>query len=772
MGVPLEWNVVVVYSALRALLGAPRRLDPVAIGPPAARGLARRDARGGAAPRQPLARRASRSSWRCATTPATGRTPIWLFRGEAYRKLERLTTSSPWVYDQLARFYDRGDGRGARRQGDGLPPDAPARPRAASARAEGRRAPRGPRVDRRRDRRRAWRSAGTSATGTCTRSSCSRRSRRSAASRPGSCGASSSSRSRSGARRSPTGSSTRRRASSSGASCPSRSCAHGSRGSAPRERRRCRRRRLGAERARGGHRARAGGRVGARARGRKHESEAARAPRSSRCPASATTCAPRATRWASCRPSSARCRSREHGLRWVQPPVSVAHPLDDQPAVLLQALRSGDGAGARRRCRSLRAARRAVPARSARPAGRPPRAAAVFRATRCACCASASTPSGRRRAWRAGDSVGSARGRSSRGARPTPSCRSSAPRRRRWGCSSACRGTSRTGRWRREGRRRSRARSRACSRRSAAASRHGAPSRTLADLPPARGRTSSTRAPRSSRRSPSPCSRGISAAPAAGTATGRASSRSTGRSTARSRGGTDAVAEASTVHLGGTLDEIAASEARRVARRAPGAARSCCSSSRARSTRRAPRRASTRGTRTVTCPRDRPWTSRRSSSARSSASPRAFGDRVLARHVMNTADLERYNPSLVGGAITGGVADLGQLFTRPVARWNPYTTPHPRIFLCSAATPPGGGVHGMCGLPRRARSPPAHRAAAAHESLTVSPPGRRRRSRPPSPTPSAAGPAPRHAAGGASRRRSSRGPRRRRRAGAGCGFRS
>jgi phytoene dehydrogenase-like protein len=64
---------------------------------------------------------------------------------------------------------------------------------------------------------------------------------------------------------------------------------------------------------------------------------------------------------------------------------------------------------------------------------------------------------------------------------------------------------------------------------------------------------------------------------------------------------------------------------------------------------------------------------------------------------MTTADFEKYNPSFVGGAITGGVADLGQLFTRPIARLNPYSTPHERIFLCSASTPPGGGVHGMCG---------------------------------------------------------------------------
>ena len=74
-----------------------------------------------------------------------------------------------------------------------------------------------------------------------------------------------------------------------------------------------------------------------------------------------------------------------------------------------------------------------------------------------------------------------------------------------------------------------------------------------------------------------------------------------------------------------------------------------------------------------------------------------FSERILARHVTKTADLERYNPNYIGGAITGGVADLTQIFTRPVARLNPYTTPNPRILICSASTPPGGGVHGMCG---------------------------------------------------------------------------
>lgn len=72
-------------------------------------------------------------------------------------------------------------------------------------------------------------------------------------------------------------------------------------------------------------------------------------------------------------------------------------------------------------------------------------------------------------------------------------------------------------------------------------------------------------------------------------------------------------------------------------------------------------------------------------------------ERIFARHVMRAPDFQAHNPNFVGGAVTGGVADVFQLFTRPVARWNPYTTPNPRIFLCSASTPPGGGVHGMCG---------------------------------------------------------------------------
>ncbi len=74
-----------------------------------------------------------------------------------------------------------------------------------------------------------------------------------------------------------------------------------------------------------------------------------------------------------------------------------------------------------------------------------------------------------------------------------------------------------------------------------------------------------------------------------------------------------------------------------------------------------------------------------------------FRDCILAAATMTTADMEAYNPNYVGGDVIGGVQDLRQLYARPAIRLNPYTTPAADVFLCSAATPPGGGVHGMCG---------------------------------------------------------------------------
>jgi phytoene dehydrogenase-like protein len=75
-----------------------------------------------------------------------------------------------------------------------------------------------------------------------------------------------------------------------------------------------------------------------------------------------------------------------------------------------------------------------------------------------------------------------------------------------------------------------------------------------------------------------------------------------------------------------------------------------------------------------------------------------FGDLVLARAIRGPAQLEAYNPNYIGGDINGGVQDLAQMWTRPVRRWNPYATPVKGLYLCSSSTPPGGGVHGMCGV--------------------------------------------------------------------------
>jgi phytoene dehydrogenase-like protein len=74
-----------------------------------------------------------------------------------------------------------------------------------------------------------------------------------------------------------------------------------------------------------------------------------------------------------------------------------------------------------------------------------------------------------------------------------------------------------------------------------------------------------------------------------------------------------------------------------------------------------------------------------------------FPDVVEQRIVHSPADLEKFNPNLVGGDIAGGAHTVSQLLFRPVPRRDPYTTPMDRVFLCSASTPPGGGTHGMSG---------------------------------------------------------------------------
>ena len=74
-----------------------------------------------------------------------------------------------------------------------------------------------------------------------------------------------------------------------------------------------------------------------------------------------------------------------------------------------------------------------------------------------------------------------------------------------------------------------------------------------------------------------------------------------------------------------------------------------------------------------------------------------FRDRILARHMENCADLEKKNANLIGGSINGGANDLWHLLVRPIARPSPYRMPIAGYYICSSSTPPGGGVHGMCG---------------------------------------------------------------------------
>jgi len=74
-----------------------------------------------------------------------------------------------------------------------------------------------------------------------------------------------------------------------------------------------------------------------------------------------------------------------------------------------------------------------------------------------------------------------------------------------------------------------------------------------------------------------------------------------------------------------------------------------------------------------------------------------FREQILSKHSFNSNQLEAYNSNYIGGDINGGAIDIFQLFTRPALRSSPYRTSSKGMYICSASTPPGGGVHGMCG---------------------------------------------------------------------------
>jgi len=154
---------------------------------------------------------------------------------------------------------------------------------------------------------------------------------------------------------------------------------------------------------------------------------------------------------------------------------------------------------------------------------------------------------------------------------------------------------------------------------------------------------------------------------------------------------------AGTVHLGGTLEEIAASEDDVARGRTPRRPFVLLSQPGVADPTRAPAGKSTvwaychvpNGSRADMAP---------AIEAQIERFAPGFRERILARSAMGPAAMEAHDANYVGGDINGGISDLRQLFLRPAVRWPLYSTPDPRLWFCSSSTPPGGGVHGMCGV--------------------------------------------------------------------------
>jgi phytoene dehydrogenase-like protein len=159
-----------------------------------------------------------------------------------------------------------------------------------------------------------------------------------------------------------------------------------------------------------------------------------------------------------------------------------------------------------------------------------------------------------------------------------------------------------------------------------------------------------------------------------------------------------ALLDAATVHLGGTLEEIARGEAEVAAGRVPDRPFVLLTQTSLFDPTRAPA-----GKHTVWAYCHVPNGSTVDASDRILSQIERFApgfrDRILASTATGPAGIEAANANYVGGDIGGGRFDLGQLFTRPSLRvLDPYATPDPSIYLCSASTPPGGGVHGISGM--------------------------------------------------------------------------
>ncbi|HEX2252577.1 MAG TPA: NAD(P)/FAD-dependent oxidoreductase [Thermoanaerobaculia bacterium] len=155
-------------------------------------------------------------------------------------------------------------------------------------------------------------------------------------------------------------------------------------------------------------------------------------------------------------------------------------------------------------------------------------------------------------------------------------------------------------------------------------------------------------------------------------------------------------ARAGTVHVGGSLDEIAAGEQAAFRGEVPERPFVLVAQQSLFDPTRAPRRQHTLW---AYCHVPRGFRGDHTAAIEAQIERFApgFGERVLERHVAGPADVERDNPNMVGGDIGGGIQDLRQVIARPVARPTPYRTPVAGLYLCSAATPPGAGIHGMGG---------------------------------------------------------------------------
>ena len=157
-----------------------------------------------------------------------------------------------------------------------------------------------------------------------------------------------------------------------------------------------------------------------------------------------------------------------------------------------------------------------------------------------------------------------------------------------------------------------------------------------------------------------------------------------------------AVGRSATVHLGGTIEEIASSEAEVLAGRVPARPFVIFVQATVADPSRAP---AGKHTGWAYCHVPNGSTVDRTDAIEAQIERFApgFRDTILARHTMTAPAMQAYDGNYVGGDINGGAGSLRQVFTRPAVSPHPWVTPMEGVYLCSSATPPGGGVHGMCG---------------------------------------------------------------------------